>query len=381
MASPHPIEWPGTRLIPMPRVRWCPGHREAGDGGSLHSAPGLSMCALPLAWGDPCPAHREDVSGMGALETLIMCPLDVHGLGCGVSELRRRLLSAVCVRSRAVWGGRPTFPARKGSVSGLRGRFVPVSWLVIPISRPEGPGSVSWLEGPSSVSWPGVARPPTTCGPGSGKVVGGRATPGHDTEITSHDTEITSHDTEITSHDTGIPSHDTGIPSHDIEITSHDTEIPSHDIEITSHDTGIPNHDTELPGHDTQLGPSGNDTELWPSGHGTTITRPNHCAGYAAAGRRLGYEHPDHAEYRSLVYDRGCEICRPLSPTAHPRPASARRSRTGALAVGITPPGWSRQAAPPRRRRTGIVACLRRRSSLSPPTPRRFAGSRSSRTP
>ncbi len=31
------------------------------------------------------------------------------------------------------------------------------------------------------VSWPGLARPSTTCGAGRGKVVDGRAKPGHDT--------------------------------------------------------------------------------------------------------------------------------------------------------------------------------------------------------
>jgi ATP-dependent helicase/nuclease subunit B len=125
----------------------------------------------------------------------------------------------------------PTVPARwltRLDMFLAGGASLPVSGRV-PATDVSGPD-------PALVSWPGLARPPTSYDGDGGKVVGGRAKPGHDTSI-SHDT-------------TQNPSRDTpGGPGHDT------TQSPSRNT------PGEPGHDTTpRAGHD----PGASDTSYTP---------------------------------------------------------------------------------------------------------------------
>ena len=145
-----------------------------------------------------------------------------------------------------------------------------VSWPGLGSMSWWGVDSVSWADagdaGSNDASWPGAARPPTTFGDCRPQAGGGRATPGHDTDV--------------------APGPDTFLgPAY--RTPAHDTEHP------LSHNAGAaPGHDTEAaPGHDTKaaVGPAtgsapGHNAES-ALGH-DTVSTPGHATSSNAVSRK-----------------------------------------------------------------------------------------------
>ncbi len=98
-----------------------------------------------------------------------------------------------------------------------------------------------------SVSWPGLARPPTALLPASVKAVGGRAKPGHDTEVPGHDTEVPSQETEVPSHETAVPGHDTEVSGHDTDIGGRPDAAPASQQDPRPPSSGDGSSDTTPP--------------------------------------------------------------------------------------------------------------------------------------